>query len=190
MTDDSEKERRWLAERYASMPTAQLVQIASESDSLTDIARTLLDTEIKRRDDVPEIELTSPQTTPVPSDESLDGKLEMVRRYRDLPEALLAKGSLEAAGIECFLADDNMVRMDWFISNLLGGVKVLVRREDVADAISVLDEPIPENFEVEGVGEYHQPRCPQCDSLNIGPDLINPGWACSSCGHKWEGPAD
>jgi hypothetical protein len=28
---------------------------------------------------------------------------------RDLPEPLLAKGSIESAGIECCLADDNMV---------------------------------------------------------------------------------
>lgn len=189
MTDDSEKEQQWLVERYASMPTPQLVQIAAAPDSLTDLARTILQAEIKRRDDVSETEQTS-QPVPDPSDESLDGKLEMVRRYRDIPEALLAKGSLEAAGIECFLADENMVRMDWFISNLLGGVKVLVRREDVADAIAVLDEPIPEDFEVEGVGKYHQPRCPQCDSLNIGPDLMNPSWACSACGYKWEGPDD
>jgi len=40
-----------------------------------------------------------------------------VRQFRDLPEALLARDSLVSAGIEAELADDNMVRMDWFISN-------------------------------------------------------------------------
>jgi hypothetical protein len=44
--------------------------------------------------------------------------------FRDLPEQLLASGALESAGIECFLADDNMVRMEWFISNLIGGIKI------------------------------------------------------------------
>ena len=38
-----------------------------------------------------------------------------IRAFRDLPEALLAKGSLESAGIDCFLVDDNMVRLDWFM---------------------------------------------------------------------------
>jgi hypothetical protein len=81
---------------------------------------------------------------------------------QNLPEALLAKGILDSSGIECFLTDDNMVRMDWFISNLLGGVKLLVNREDVEAATAILDEPTPELLDVEGVGEYQQPRCPEC----------------------------
>ena len=71
-----------------------------------------------------------------------------IRRFRDLPEALLAKGGLESAGIECFLADDNMVRLDWFISNLLDGVKLLVNSGDAEDAVTVLNQSIPENFDV------------------------------------------
>jgi hypothetical protein len=30
--------------------------------------------------------------------------------------------------------DDNMIRMDWFISNLLGGIKLKVRAEDAEAA--------------------------------------------------------
>jgi Putative prokaryotic signal transducing protein len=67
----------------------------------------------------------------------------MIRRFQNLPEALLTQGS-DSSGIECFLTDDNMVRMDWFISNLLGGVKLLVNREDVEAATAILDEPTPE----------------------------------------------
>ena len=55
-------------------------------------------------------------------------ELVTIRQFRDLPEALLAKGSLESAGIACFLADENMVRLDWFISNFVGGVKLMRRR--------------------------------------------------------------
>src|SRR5258708_10220527 len=51
-------------------------------------------------------------------------KLVTIRQFRDLPEALLAKGSLESAGIECFLADENLVRLDWFISNFICGSKI------------------------------------------------------------------
>jgi hypothetical protein len=51
-----------------------------------------------------------------------------LRKFRDLPEALLAKGALESAGIESQLVDDNMIRMDWFISNLLGGIKLQLTR--------------------------------------------------------------
>ena len=50
-----------------------------------------------------------------------------IRLFLDLPEALLAKSRLESAGIECFLMDNNMVRINW--SNLVGGAKLLVNRE-------------------------------------------------------------
>lgn len=69
----------------------------------------------------------------------------MLRRFRDMPEALLAKGKLESAGIECVLGDDNMVRLDWFYSNLVGGVKLMVDAEQFAEASRVLNEPVAED---------------------------------------------
>jgi len=57
-----------------------------------------------------------------------------------LPEALLARSILESAGIECFLGDQNIIRMDWFLSNALGGVKLRVREEDVAEADALLGQ--------------------------------------------------
>jgi hypothetical protein len=71
-----------------------------------------------------------------------------------MPEALLAKGSLDSAGIECWLIDDNMVRLDWFYSNLLGGIKLQVTQEDAEAANELLEQPIPENFDAEGTGDY------------------------------------
>jgi len=141
----------------------------------------------------------------VPMEEVKLRELVAVRQFRDLPEALLAKGSLESTGIECFLVDDNMVRMDWFISNLLGGIKLAVTPEDADAAIEVLEQTIPEDFEVEGMGNYEQPRCPRCGSLDIAhetgldkrfalPALYAVGipiplsrnvWKCESCGHEW-----
>ena len=69
-----------------------------------------------------------------------------IRQFRDLPEALLAKSALESAGIECFLGDDNLIRMDWLWSNLLGGIKLRVRQEDAIVASRLL--------EGEGDGEH------------------------------------
>jgi len=97
-----------------------------------------------------------------------------IRRFRDLPEALLAKGSLVSAGIDCALIDENMVRMDWFWSNLMGGIKLLVDADQASDAAEVLDEPIPEHLEVSGIGNFEQPRCPKCGSLDINFREIHP----------------
>lgn len=40
-----------------------------------------------------------------------------LEHFRDMPEALSAKGKLESAGIDSVLADGNLVRMDWLLSN-------------------------------------------------------------------------
>lgn len=126
-----------------------------------------------------------------------------IRKFRDLPEALLAKGSLDSAGIECALADDNMVRMDWFYSNAIGGIKLLVNADDAAEAEQVLSQPIPDHLDVSGIGDFEQPKCPKCGSLDISFRESQPAaylsmalsvpipfrkraWHCHSCDVEWE----
>jgi len=62
----------------------------------------------------------------------------VLRRYRDMPAAFVAKSVLDNAGIECFLQDDNVVRMDWLWSNAMGGIKLWVREKDARDAEELL----------------------------------------------------
>jgi len=68
------------------------------------------------------------------------GPLMMVKRFRDLPQAFVAKSILDSAEIDSFLADENIVRIDWFYSNLVGGSKLMVRPEDLDAAKALLDE--------------------------------------------------
>jgi Putative prokaryotic signal transducing protein len=201
MSSDTEQERRRLAGVYAAMTSEELQKVADDGASLTDEAREVLKAEIIGR----RLAITVNEG-PAGIDVIEERDLVMIRRFQSLTEALLAKGILDSAGIECFLTDDNMVRMDWFISNLLGGVKLLVNQEDAATAISVLEEPIPASFDVEGVGEYQQPICPKCQSLDVSFEPLNrelayttawiglpiplhsKSWTCRSCGHQWQDP--
>jgi hypothetical protein len=101
-----------------------------------------------------------------------------IERFRDLPEALLAKGKLESAGIDCFLADTELVRTDWLLSNLIGNMRLQVRAEDAEEAVSLLHEPIPATFTTDDFGgAYDQPRCPKCNSLDIGFEVIDRFWS-------------
>jgi putative signal transducing protein len=127
----------------------------------------------------------------------------ILRRYRDLPEAVVVKSILDSEGIECFLSDENLIRMDWFWSGLLGGVKLWVKQQDVDEAQNLIDQSPPEGFDVEGVGEFQQPHCPKCHSVDISFNELNRrvafisaylglpiplkrrGWKCHSCGHSW-----
>jgi Putative prokaryotic signal transducing protein len=62
----------------------------------------------------------------------------ILRRYRDMPQAVVEKSVLDDAGIPCYLQDDNVIRMDWLWSNAMGGIKLLVREQDASDAERLL----------------------------------------------------
>lgn len=198
------QERERLASLYAEMGDGQLEKLAHEASELTDVARLALEEEIRRRGiAIAEAPLPVANTAQDTEEDDSRDRLVTIRQFRDLHAALLAQGMLQSAGIECFIADDNMVRLDWFISNLLGGVKVRVRPEDAEAALGILEQGIPEGFDVEGMGEYQQPRCPKCQALDISFEEYEKGaslalawiaapipirrekWKCHSCGHEW-----
>lgn len=76
----------------------------------------------------------------------------VLRRYRDMPVAFVEKSVLEDAGIECYLQDDNVVRMDWLWSNAMGGIKLIVREKDAEEAEKILSQG-PVSEEAGGVGQ-------------------------------------
>jgi len=197
--EHAQRERRRLAANYAGMTDGELQKLAHCAESLTDLAWDALEDELDRR------HIEPADDSPAESHEQLEVReLVTVRQFRDLPEALLAKGSLESAGIECFLADENLVRLDWFISNFIGGIKLNVRAADEANARTLLDEPILEGLYVQGVGLYEQPRCPKCQSLDVNFQELDrpiaymsaflrvpmpvqrPAWRCHACDAEWE----
>lgn len=144
---DNERERRRLAEVYAAMTDEELVNIASEAESLTETARLALEEEMGRRANLAGLNVDG-QAPPSSIDVPEFQNTVTLRQFTDLHEAFLAKGSLDSAGIECWLIDDNMVRMDWFTANVFGGIKLRVKPEDVDAAEEILDQPIPEEFDV------------------------------------------
>jgi len=133
-------------------------------------------------------------------------QLVTVASFRDLHEALLAKGSLDSAGIRCFLANENIVRLDWLFANAVGGIKLRVPQAKIDQALEVLNSGIPAVFFSEKGELYTQPQCPECDSLDISyrdqnrwatflswlvlsfplPFPKRLRWNCGSCGHEWK----
>lgn len=193
-----EQERERIVGVYSGMSDAELEKIAKSGDELSDIALQALESEIARRGLIVAI-------APLPGVDVYElNEIVTIRKYRDLPEALLAKGSLESAGIQADLVDDNTIRLDWFWSNLLGGIKLKVQPGDVAAANEILNQPIPEHIEIDGVGTYEQPQCPQCQSLDVSYRELNKlisygsayfgvpipihkkAWTCHACGNEWE----
>ena len=67
--------------------------------------------------------------------------LATIAQYREAQEAYLARGALEAAGIEAVIADEQVVGINWLYSNAVGGVKLAVDRESSEQALEVLRAP-------------------------------------------------
>jgi hypothetical protein len=193
-----EEERTRLIAVYSAMSDEELGQIAASGDELSAPAHDAFAAEVANRD--LNIEIAPPGGEDVVE----FNETVTLRQFRDLPDALLAKGSLESAGIQAYLVDDNMIRMDWFISNLLGGIKLKVRAEDAEAAHEILNQPTPEILDIEGIGNFEQPKCPSCQSLDVSREELDKpisyltayagvplpvyktGWTCHACGHHWE----
>jgi hypothetical protein len=204
ISDD--KERWRLAWHYADMTDGQIESLAGESASLTEVARRALQSELRRRGlsveiEDPAVAAAASATTASPK---RSRKLATLCRFRDMPEALLAKSVLESAGIECLLADANIIRTDWLWSNLVGGVKLRVLEEDLDEATRILDmDSSPEQSAMPGREDSQPPSCPRCHSPEVAlddlqhseaavnfsagvcPPVGDPLWTCESCGHQW-----
>ncbi len=133
-------------------------------------------------------------------------QLVTIRRYRDLSEAIVARSLLESTGITVYLCDENLVRLDWQISNFIGGLRLQVESEDEQIATEVLDSPVPEEIDYGSPAfAYAQPHCPRCGSIAITFEgssrkaalaslyvfaiplsLGAKTWTCSNCNNRWD----
>jgi hypothetical protein len=137
-----QKEQQRLAALYASMSEPELTQLAQDQRSLSEDALRVLEAEFLRRG----LQFESQNLAPIADQE--DVKLVALRRFRDLPGALVAKGLLDSAGIKCFLSDENTVRMDWMWSNALGGVRLWVREDDLPESAALLGHDFSSESEI------------------------------------------
>jgi hypothetical protein len=186
-------------EYYCSLSDSELREIAADWHSLVEDARPALKEEFSRRG----LEFREPS---LPEDDPPVEYRDLVtiRRYRDLSEAIVARAVVESAGIFCFLKDENLIRLDWQMSNLIGGIRLQVSAADVEAAETVLSQPVPEVIDLPGELEYEQPHCPRCDSIDIAWERQgrkaalfslylfslplprgSASWHCNNCGLCW-----
>jgi hypothetical protein len=60
-----------------------------------------------------------------------------IRQFGNMSEALLAQGCLDSAGIESFLADANIARVEWPLTR---GMRLQVEADDANAAIALLEQ--------------------------------------------------
>lgn len=136
--------------------------------------------------------------------EAASQALVTVASYSQPLEARVALGRLEDEGIPVFLADENVVTMDWTWSNALGGVRLQVPENHAARAADILSAPAPfvEPDPIEEADD--EDRCPSCGSTQVedrslGRRLVYASWVvlgvpipfirrarrCVACGSRW-----
>ena len=138
MSSQSDEAQR-LAQHYSQLTDGELQAISADQVDLTESGRIVLRAEMQRRG---LLENPGVQTG---YDQVEFRDLVTARRFRELSEALIAKGSLDSAGIESFLVDDNMGRI--FVPTFTGGVRLQVKPEDLDAVNEILNEPAPESLE-------------------------------------------
>jgi Putative prokaryotic signal transducing protein len=118
---------------------------------------------------------------------------------------LVARAAIESAGIFCFLKDENLVRLEWQISNFIGGIRLQVATEDADAAQAILSQPIPDTISIPDQPGFEQPRCPRCSSTNVTWERQgrraalaslylfslplprgSASWHCDSCDLRWQ----
>jgi hypothetical protein len=189
--------------RFAAMAEAELLEIARAYDSLTGGAQAALRAEFTLRKLEPPL---------VEEEEPLKPSLRnlvILQRYRDLSEAIVARSLLESAGIRAWICDENLGRLEWQISNFIGGLRLQVEASDEEAAVALLTQEAPNPIPIENKAEFAQPRCPVCNSTWIsfrGPyrgaalvslylfslpfPLGKETWSCEACGARWENPEE
>jgi hypothetical protein len=88
-----------------------------------------------------------------------------VASFRDLAEAEMARVTLDAEGIRCYLADAELIRLDWTLSTALGGIKLRVPARDRERALGRLHRTSSSQalrLVREPPDETDAPRCPAC----------------------------
>jgi hypothetical protein len=95
-------------------------------------------------------------------------KIVVYQTFSDPINANIVKGLLDSQGIECFLADENIVTLNALYSNAVGGVKLNVFEKDVERISALLEsENIPTETDQVKEEEKGKVICPNCHSDNV-----------------------
>lgn len=123
--------------------------------------------------------------------------LVIAKVFHSLPEAEVARAMLEHNGISAFLPDRNVAGTAWYLTQAVGGIRLLVPEDEMDSARLLLGERDDE------LAEGGVDTCPECGSGDIfRPASLLAGLAafflvgipyllrrreryCRQCRHRW-----
>jgi hypothetical protein len=116
----------------------------------------------------------------------MEDQLVTVETYQFLPQAQFAKLQLEGNGIRVFLADAEVVSMDWFYANAIGNIKLQVPRDQVEKAQYLLEEMRDKaSMRLDEDDENDEEVEPYTECLGCGGEIPEDQTRCPSCGWSY-----
>jgi len=203
MPEDPHEEWRRLTQLYSEMYDGQLLELASSMNDLTEMAKTVLRDELRKRGlgDPLAAGWSAQARIREHEQEALkEAETEVAERPVEYSwkvplcecdlsiEAFQVSEALRRAGIQSW------VNRPQFPSDLRGSI-VLVAADQLDEARAVIANPIPQDIIDESREEipvYAPPTCPACgavDPILMATDPSN-SWECESCGKEWTDPVD
>lgn len=86
-------------------------------------------------------------------------ELVVVRTFNNYFSANILLTRLRSSGVECYLKDEYTVTVDPFLSNAVGGIKLVVKKENVEEVLELLHD-FDDAYRKSAV-------CPRCGSHEI-----------------------
>ena len=203
---DEAPDQQWrrLTKLYGDMYDGQLLELAATFNDLTEMAKTVLRDELRKRElgdplapgwsasaqlkaqEQEELEQASAEAAERPAIE-YTWKVPLCECNLSIEASQVAE-TLKRAGIQSWL------NRPQFPSDLRGSI-VLVAADQLDEARAVIANPIPQDIIDESqieIPEYAPPVCPSCgaaDSILIATEPAN-SWECETCGEEWTDSVD
>ena len=127
--------------------------------------------------------------------------------YNDLTNAYLAKNILEENGISSFIENEHITTANPFLTNAVGGIRLMINENNAEHVGQLLNETISEETnETSQENEIATDvRCPKCNSINTRQEDVSAAafvisiftlgfpipflkrkHHCFDCGHEWK----
>lgn len=197
MPESRDQEWRRLTKLYADMFDGQLLELAGSLNDLTEMARTVLRDELRKRG------LGDPLTAGWSAQERMQAQEEEALDAAEAEAGDKADEYTEYSWkvelCECDSREEALQRMEQLrragLESWLRSYRILVAADQLDEARAVIANPIPQDIIDESLAEipeYDAPVCPACgtdDPILLSTEPSNT-WECESCGKEWADPVD
>jgi hypothetical protein len=202
MPESPEQEWRRITELYADMHDEQLLELAGSFNDLTDMAKTVLRDELRKRDlgdplspnfsAVARSHADAQRAIDAAQSEAAGKSIDytwkvLLCECDDKAHAWQLKQALRRAGIDCWVEDPGQFSVS--------PPRVSVAADQLEQARAVIANPIPQDIIDESrleIPDYSPPNCPACgaaDPTLLAADPSN-SWECEICGNEWSDPVE